>query len=325
MSRKKKIGLFGFGVVGKGFYELLKCAHVPVEIVAVCVREITAERQQHELYFTTDHHEILQNDDIDIVVELISDSVVARSIVDTALRSGKAVISANKKMIAESLEEVDLWHQFYPSPFLYEGAVGGGIPIIYNLNTTFRDQHVSKIKGILNGTSNYILTQMHERGWSFEDALRDAQAKGFAELNPALDVDGHDPSFKLAILGYHAFGEVLSLNGCYLESLRNVTAADIRKAKSTGRKIKSIATLERVGEHFICSVKPEFVAPSDLFYSVDNENNIIGVQTDISGWHYLIGKGAGAYPSGSAVLADLKKVLRGFRYQVARRSACIVG
>ncbi len=153
----KKIGLFGFGTVGQGFYETLRRNPDTGAVISkVCIRELTRERSAHELVFTTDPNEILDDPEIDIVVELIDDAVAAKAIVHEALQRGKAVISANKKMIGESLEEVDQWHRQYEGPFLYEAAVGGGIPIIHNINASFRDQEIRTIKGILNGSSNYI-------------------------------------------------------------------------------------------------------------------------------------------------------------------------
>ncbi len=319
MNEQKKIGLFGFGTVGQGFYEnLKKHTHLSAVIAKVCVRRIDLPRIGHELYFTDNPDELLLDPEIDIIIELIDDAVAAKQYVHTALREGKSVISANKKMIGESLKEIDEWHTRYDATFLYEAAVGGGIPIVHAVDGFFRDQEVLKIRGILNGSSNYILTQMQQNQWSFEQALIDAQAKGFAEQNPTLDISGVDASYKLSILAYHAFGEVPSLSSFSAESIENVTKELIKKAKTKGKKIKPIATIEIVDGKIVCTVKPQLVSPNDELFSVDFENNAISVETLISGKHTAAGKGAGSLPTGSAVIEDLKRLLSGYSYQVSK-------
>ncbi|WP_436517784.1 homoserine dehydrogenase [Ekhidna sp. To15] len=319
MNGYKKIGLFGFGTVGQGFYEnLKKHPHIPATIEKVCVKRIDLPRIGHELYFTDNPDELLLDPEIDIIVELIDDASAAKQFVFTALQNGKSVISANKKMIGESLKEIDRWHHEFEGALLYEAAVGGGIPIVHAVDGFFRDQEVRKIRGILNGSSNYILTQMQKHQWSFDKALRDAQAKGFAERNPTLDVSGVDASYKLSILAYHAFGEVFSMSSFTSESIEGVSKEAIKKAKTKGRKIKPVATIERTDNGIICSVKPEEVGPNDELYSIDYENNAISVDTLISGRHIAAGKGAGSLPTGSAVLEDLKRLLSGYSYQVSR-------
>lgn len=322
---KKKIGLFGFGTVGKGVYELLsKFSYLPVEIAKVCVKRLDLERVNHPLYFTDDAQELLQDEEIDIIIEVISNAEAAKEIVTQALESGKSVISANKKMIGSSIDLIDQLHEQFDHKLFYEAAVGGGIPIIRNLSDVFRTQRVTKVRGILNGSSNYILTQMERRNLSFEKALEEAQKKGFAEANPSLDVDGFDASYKLRILGYHAFGEVIDLKACNQESIRNVSVADINQAKKKKKKIKPIATLQRSGDRYECSIKPEWIGPTDFLYTVDEENNGISISTEISGDHVLVGKGAGAFPTGSAILTDLKQLLdRNVAFGSTKRSSLL--
>ena len=319
MTSIKKIGLFGFGTVGQGFYEVLKKhPHLPIQISKVCVKKLNIPKIDHELYFTTDQTELLDDPDIDIIVELIDDAVAAKQIVETALLHDKHVISANKKMIGESLEEVDRWHINFPSSFLYEAAVGGGIPIIHTMDSFYRNQKVNGICGILNGSSNYILTQMQKNEWEFEQALLDARRKGFAETNATLDTGGFDASYKLGILAYHAFGEIISMKNCELQSIEEVSVENLKKAEAQGKKIKPIARINHIGNEIYCSVKPEEINPDDALYNVDLENNAISVETSISGIHLSIGKGAGALPTGSAVLEDLKRVLNGYKYEVGK-------
>ncbi|MEO9870009.1 homoserine dehydrogenase [Ekhidna sp.] len=317
MKNHKKIGLFGFGTVGQGFTEALKKhPHLPVDIEKICVKRLDLPRINHELYFTDNPSEILDDSDIDIVIELIDDANAAKQFVESALINKKHVISANKKMIGESLDQVALWHTEHSTSFLYEAAVGGGIPIVHSVDGFLKNQEITKIRGILNGSSNYILTQMQQNKWTYEKALNDAQKKGFAESNPVLDVSGMDASNKLSILAYHAFGEVTSMKSCELKSIEEVTETDIKKAKHQGKKIKPIATIEKINGGIHCSVKPEKVGPQDYLFSVDFENNAISIDTLTSGQHIAIGKGAGALPTGSAVLEDLKRVLSGHRYAV---------
>ena len=320
MKTPKKIGLFGFGIVGKGFYEnLKKIPHLPAVISKVCVKRLDLPRIGHELYFTDNPDELINDPEIDIIIEVIDDADAAKDYIEKSLTAEKHVISANKKMIGESLEEVDLWHQEFNSSFLYEAAVAGGIPIVHSVDGFLRDQEIKKIRGILNGSSNYILTQMQLNNWTFEKALSDTQLKGFAERNPSLDVSGIDASYKLSILAYHAYGKVSSIKSFEIESIEAVTKEDIKRAKAKGKKIKLVATLEKRDHALICSVKPQSVGPNDELYSVDFENNAISIETLISGRHVFVGKGAGALPTGSAVLEDLKRLLSGFRYQVSKR------
>ncbi|GAB4243488.1 MAG: hypothetical protein Tsb0034_21360 [Ekhidna sp.] len=325
MIQPKKIGLFGFGTVGKGFYEnLKKHPHIPAIISKVCVRRIDLPRIGHELYFTDNPDELINDPEIDIIIEVIDDADSAKEYIEKALTAGKHVISANKKMIGESLEEVDLWHQEFDSSFLYEAAVGGGIPIVNAVDGFFRDQEVIKIRGILNGSSNYILTQMQQNNWSYDKALLDAQNKGFAERNPNLDVSGVDASYKLSILAYHAFGKVISMTSCELEAISELTPDMIKKASDVGKKIKQIATITKLNDQLFCSVKPKQVGPNDDLYSVDFENNAISIETAISGTHTFVGKGAGSLPTGSAVMEDLKRILSGYKYQVGQKRIAVL-
>lgn len=317
MNNTKKIGLFGFGTVGKGFYEILqKLPQIEAEVVKVCVKRLDLQRINHTLYFTDNQDELLDDPEIDLIIEVISDAKAAKEIVEKALKNGKSVISANKKMIGESLAEVNEWHQAYPGSFLYEAAVGGGIPIVHAMDSLFKEQGVTKIRGILNGSSNYILTQMQECNWSFEKALEEAQVNGFAEEDPSLDVDGFDASYKLGILGYHAFGEITALKSCELVSIRTISEEDIRAAKRKSQKIKPVATIEKIGNQYHCRVKPERISSSDALYNVDLENNAVSVHTNVSGVHTAIGKGAGSLPTGSAVIADLKRILSSQAYEI---------
>ena len=194
MKKKLKLGLFGFGCVGQGLYHVLHETHgVKAEIKKICVKNRNKTRPIPDHFFIYDRNEILNDPDIDIIVELIDDSRAAYEIVKTALEHGKAVVTANKKMLAEHLEEIYLLQQKYGKPVLYEGAVCGSIPILRNLEEYYDNDLISSIEGIFNGSTNYILTKVFDEKKSYEDALKQAQDLGFAESDPSLDVKGYDP------------------------------------------------------------------------------------------------------------------------------------
>ena len=316
MSNVKKIGLFGFGTVAKGFYQILcQQRDLQVRIEKVCIKRPNLDRNGYKLHFTDQAQEILEDDTIEIVIEVTDDATLAKEIVKRALERGKSAISANKRMIAESLHEVNQWHQAYDSPFLYEAAVGGGIPIIYTIDHSLKDYRITKIRAILNGSSNYILSQMHQQNYSFDQALDQAQQKGFAESDPRLDIEGWDASFKLAILAYHSFDEILLPDSFLRESIQNISPLDIQQAHQLGQKIKSIASVEKKKGKLHCHVKAEWLQSTDELYNVDNENNAISLETELSNTHTLIGKGAGSLPTGSAIFSDLKRILNGYKYR----------
>lgn len=317
MNHIKKIGLFGFGTVGKGFYEILKNhPDVSVSIEKVCIKRLDLERIGHELYFTDDANELLEDPNLDIIIEAIDDADIAKEIVHQALKSGKAVISANKKMIAESIKEVHDWHLNYEAPFLYEGAVAGAIPIINTIESYLKDCRISCIEGILNGSSNYILTKMQQENLPFEKALKDAQKKGFAESDPTLDVGGFDASYKLAILAYHAFGDTNSLRNCRRQNIAEVTPKDIEDAQKQGKKIKPIASISYENGQLTSIVGTQLVDASHGLFNVENEFNAVSLDTKLSGRHILVGKGAGDLATGSALFCDLRRVLDGYKYAV---------
>ena len=225
---KYKIGLFGFGCVGQGLYEALeKNDRVNAEIVKIGVKTPGKERPLPAELFAYDPGEILENDDIDLVVELIDDADKAFSIVKEALKRKKPVVSANKKMVAENLAELIALQKRYETPLLYEGAVCGSIPVIKTLEDYYALEQVKEIKGIFNGSTNYILTQVIEENKSYDEALHAAQVNGFAETDPTLDVEGYDPKYKLGIVLQHTFGIYVHPNDIFNQGIQNITKSDI--------------------------------------------------------------------------------------------------
>ena len=207
MKKKLKLGLFGFGCVGQGLYHVLHETHgVKAEIKKICVKNHNKPRPIDASFFTYDASEILNDPEIDVVVELIDDAKAAFEIVKKAVENGKHVVTANKKMLAEHLEEIYELQQKYDRSILYEGAVCGSIPILRNLEEYYDNDMITSIEGIFNGSTNYILTKVFEERKSYIEALKAAQDLGFAESDPALDVEGYDPKFKLTIAIAHTFG-----------------------------------------------------------------------------------------------------------------------
>ena len=211
MKRKQlNIGLFGFGCVGYGLYEVLEnTPTLKASIKKICVKNKAKQRPIPSDRFTFDRNDILNDEEINVVVELIDDADSAFEIVSAALRKGKAVVTANKKMIAEHLQELIALQRTYDVPLLYEASCCASIPILRNLEEYYDNELLDSVEGIVNGSTNYILTKMSEESQSYQNALSEAQAKGYAESNPLLDTGGFDAKYKLLIIAAHAFGGVL--------------------------------------------------------------------------------------------------------------------
>jgi len=316
MSRKLRIGVFGYGVVGHGLYDVLhQTKGLNAEVARICVKQRDKKRDLPMEFFTFDKNDILNDDSLDVVVELIDNADEAFEIVSTALRKGKAVVSASKKMIAEHLQELLDLQRRHNVPFLYEGSACGSIPIIRNLEEYYDNDLLNSLEGICNGTTNYILTKTSEENLSYEDALKQAQQLGFAESNPTLDVKGFDAKFKLVILTLHTFGLVVKPEQIFNFGIQNLSVADSTYAREKGYKIKLIAHTYRTDNKVVSYVVPKFIKNNDLFYDVRNEFNAVQVGAAFSDKQFFMGKGAGSYPTGSAVLSDLAALSYNYRYE----------
>src|SRR6478735_4262788 len=239
---KLNIGLFGYGCVGSGLYEVLKqTPGLNAEITKICVKHPEKKRNLPSYHFTYDKNELLNDPAINVIVELIDNADDAYEIVTTALRKGKAVVTANKKLLAEHFAELYLLQQEYGTPLLYEASVGGSIPIIRTLEEYYDNDTLSSIEGILNGTTNYILTKTGNEGKGYEEVLKEAQQLGFAESNPKLDVQAFDPKFKLTILLAHAFGLVVKPEEILNYGIHHLTERDVQYANEKGYKLKLVA------------------------------------------------------------------------------------
>jgi homoserine dehydrogenase len=316
MKKNLKLGLFGFGCVGQGLYHVLHETHgVKAEIKKICVKNKHKVRPIPEHFFTFDKAEILNDPEIDIVVELIDDARAAFEIVKTALEHGKAVVTANKKMLAEHLEEIYNLQQKHGKPVLYEGSVCGSIPILRNLEEYYDNDLISSIEGIFNGSTNYILTKVFDEKKSYAEALRQAQELGFAESDPSLDVKGFDPKYKLVIAIAHTFGVFVQPEEVINIGIDRISDVDLRFARENNYTIKLIARAFKHDGKVYGFVAPQFIENTNPLASVRNEFNAVQVRGAFAETQLFIGKGAGSYPTGSAVLSDISALSYGYAYE----------
>jgi homoserine dehydrogenase len=314
---KLNIGLFGFGVVGAGLYHAL--AHTPTlnaQISKICIKHPEKSRNAPAGLFTTDAALLLDDPGINVIIELIDDADAACRIVTTALKNRKAVVSANKKMIAAHLEELIALQQEYDVPFLYEAACCASIPIIRNLEEYYDNDLLRGLSGIVNGSTNYILSQVFGEGIGFDEALKKAQAKGFAESDPSLDVEGTDAVNKLSILLTHAYGIVVLPGGLVHTGIQNLTPYDAATAKEKGYEIKLVAQAGKLPNGDVAAfVLPQFVPKDNQLYSVRNEYNGVIIESSLADKQFFYGKGAGGYPTASAVLSDISALRYHYKYE----------
>jgi len=316
MSKKLKIGLFGFGVVGQGLHDIIKGQDLNLEIIKIAIKNPDKKRNLDARLFTTDHNELLDNPEINTIVELIDDAEVAFNIVKRALISGKHVVSANKKMIANNLAELVELQEKYGASLLYEGAVCGSIPIIRNLEEYYDNELLHGISGIFNGSSNYILSKIFNEGLDYNVALKQAQDLGFAETDPILDVGGYDPKFKLAIATAHAYGLFIDPDKILNVGIQHLSANDINYAREKNFKIKLVPTARKIStRQIITYVLPKFVKSDDFLFNVENEYNGVTVQAAFADKQFFFGKGAGGHPTGAAVLSDIAALRYGYKYE----------
>lgn len=315
MKKKLTIGLFGFGCVGTGLYEVLnKTELLQAQIKHIVIKDLSKKRSIDSSYFSNNADIILNDSEINVVVELINDSDAAYTIVKRALSLGKHVVSANKKLIAYHLDELIALAKENNVSFLYEASVGGSIPIIRNLEEYYNNDSLSSISGIVNGTTNYILTKTGE-GQSFDEALSTAQELGFAELDPTSDVDAFDAKYKLVLLLKHAFGYTADQSQIWNYGIRQLKTWDATYAREKGLKIKLLAFGTRINNQVVGFVAPHFIPVNHFAYNVENEFNAVVVEALFSDRQLFLGKGAGSYPTASAVLSDISALQFDYAYE----------
>lgn len=310
-----KIGLFGYGCVGQGFNKLLEDSpDINAKITKIVVKNKYKKRDLPEDKFYFQPSDILIDNDIDTVVELIDDADAAYDIVKSALKMGKHVVSANKKMIAHNLNELVKIAKENEVSFLYEASVCASIPIIRNLENYFKSDIIEGFQGICNGTTNYILSQT-SNGLTYEEALEEAQNLGFAESDPTLDVDGFDAKYKLGILLKHAFGTFIKPNKIFNCGIRHILPHHISFAEEYGCKIKLYSYAKKIDDKTIGFVAPFLVPKSHPNYNVENEFNAVNVNARFAHEQLFHGRGAGSVPTASAVLSDLLALQNGYHYK----------
>ena len=315
MSKKIKIGLFGFGTVGRGLWSLLR--EVPsanVSIEAICVRHLGKDRGV-DAEFTDSPDAIFNNPEINFIVELIDDADASFEIVTRALRAGLPVVTGNKKMLARHLPELIELQRETGTALLYDASACGSIPVIRNLEEYYDNDLLISVKGILNGSSNFILSKIFNEGMPHSEALELARREGFLESNPTLDLDGWDSLFKLIIIGVHAFGVYVAPERVFTYGITNMNDDDIRFAREKDRRIKLVAHVEKlVDNRLVMCVIPQLISRNKYIYSVEDEFNGVVIKGLFYDKQFMFGRGAGARPTSSAVLSDITACLYDYKY-----------
>src|SRR5882672_11274871 len=311
------IGLFGFGVVGEGLYKVLQqTPSLKASIKKVCIKNPGKKREAPASLFTTDRNELLFDPSINVIVEVINESEPAFDIVSKALKNGKDVVSASKKMIAEHLPELLGLQQKTGRSFLCEAAACASIPVIRNLEEYYDNDLLHSIKAIVNGSTNFILTKMFEEKLAFKEALLLAQQLGFAESNPKLDVEGYDAVNKWTFLLTHAYGIIEAPENILFNGIQNIQAGDAAVAKSKNQQIKLVAQAKKLQNGKVAAfVLPQFIQADDHLAFVKNEYNGVVIESGFADKQFFYGKGAGSFPTASAVLSDLSALRYQYKYE----------
>lgn len=317
MHQQLTIGLFGFGVVGEGLYKVLQqTPSLKAEIKKVCIKNPGKKRNAPESLFTTDKEELLGDPSINVIVEVIDDADAAFQIVSTALRNGKQVVSASKKMIAEHLPALLELQNTTGQSLLYEAAACASIPVIRNLEEYYDNDLLHSIKAIVNGSTNFILTKIFEEGLDFRQALLLAQQAGFAESNPKLDVEGYDAVNKWTFLLTHAYGITSGPNEILFNGIQNIHATDATVASGKKQEIKLVAQAQKLKNGKVAAfVLPQFIKQEDHLAFVKNEYNGVVIESGFADKQFFYGKGAGSFPTASAVLSDISALRYGYKYE----------
>lgn len=314
-----KVGLVGTGTVGGGCLDILRNHKeefkrhfgIDIELTRVCSRQPeVAESYGLSDIFTTDFHEVIEDPEVDLVIELIGGTTFAKEVVIGALRNGKSVVTANKALMASCGEEVMSLAEEKGVEIAFEASVGGAIPIIVPLKHSLIANRIDSIMGIVNGTTNYMLTRMDEDGMSYEDALKEAQERGFAEADPTADVDGLDAAAKIAILASIAFNSRVTMNQVFTEGIRRISPVDLAMAHEMGYAVKLLAHAYRSDEGIDVRVHPTMIPESHQLATVNGVFNAIYTVGDAAGENMFFGEGAGAGPAASAVMGDVLEVAR---------------
>ena len=313
------IGLFGFGTVGQGIYKVIgRAANAHAEIKRICVRNLSKPRtvEVPAGLLTDNENDILDDPSINLIVEVVDNAEASYRIVTSALKRGVPVVSGNKAMIARHLPELIELQRRYDTALLYDASSCGSIPVIRNLEEYYDNDLLLEVKGILNGSSNYILSRVFDHNEEYAAALERAQQLGFAESDPSFDIEGFDSLFKLIIITVHALGVYVSPEQIFTYGIATINSHDIRYAREKRMKIKLVAQVVKVSdERFTMFVMPEVASPSKYIYSVDDEYNGVVIRGECYDRQFMFGKGAGALPTASSILSDVMARRHGYRYE----------
>lgn len=332
MKPQINIGLIGFGTVGCGALKVLienkeeieRKVGSRLEVIKIADKDLTTERpvQFDKSILTSDISEVLDNPDIDIVIELIGGVHPAKEFILRALKNGKHVVTANKELIAKEGSDILAEATNNHLDFYFEGSVGGGIPIIRPLKTCLAANKILEVMGIVNGTTNYILTKMAGEGREFDDVLKEAQEAGYAEADPTADIEGYDAKYKIAILASIAFTSKVPVEDVYCEGITKITEYDIEYARELGYAIKLLAIAKRAGDKIEVRVHPTLIPLSHPLASVNDVYNGIYVKGDFVQDVMFYGRGAGSMPTGSAVAGDVIDIARNINFGSNGRIPC---
>jgi homoserine dehydrogenase len=315
-----RVALLGCGTVGSEVVRLLQTRRddlaarvgAPLELAGIAVRRLGKRRdlEVDESLLTTDAAGLVAREDVDLVVEVIGGIEPARSLLVSALQAGKGVVTANKALLAEDGATLHAAALAGGADLYYEASTAGAIPILRPLRESLTGDDVHRVMGIVNGTTNFILTRMHEQGMGFSEALDEATALGYAEADPTADVDGFDAAAKAAILAGLAFHTRVTAADVHREGITEVTAADVASAKAMGCVVKLLAIAERIGDGVSVRVHPAMIPDTHPLASVREAYNAVFVEAASAGQLMFYGRGAGGAPTASAVLGDLVAVAR---------------
>lgn len=312
-----KIAVMGYGTIGSGVVEVLKInrdkiakrAGEPVEVKYILdLRDFPGDPMEDKIVH--DYQTIVNDPEVGVVVETMGGVEPAYTFVRAMLEAGKQVATSNKNLVAAKGAELIKIARDHGVNFQFEASVGGGIPIIRPLNKCLTGDEIIEITGILNGTTNYMLTKMTEEGADFDDVLKDAQAKGYAEKDPTADIEGHDPCRKIAILTSLVCGKQVDFEDIHCEGITKITATDIQYAKAMNRSIKLLASSKLVGDTYSCMVAPFLLPATHPLCGVNGVFNGIFLKGNVLGDAMFYGSGAGKLPTASAVVADVVDMVK---------------
>lgn len=319
--KQVKVGVLGLGTVGAGTVnalqnnanEITRRTDAEIVVIAASARDLSRERDcdLSNIELTGNPADIVNNPDVDVVVELIGGETLAKELVLKAIANGKHVVTANKALIALHGNEVFAAAKEKGVVVAYEAAVAGGIPVIKAIREGLTANHIQRLAGIINGTTNFMLTEMLQNGRSYDDVLAEAQALGYAEADPTFDVGGIDAAHKLTIMASTAFGIPLQFERCYIEGIQGITTDDVRYADELGYKVKHLGISAITDKGVELRVHPTLVSKKHILANVDGVMNAVLVKGDRVGETVYYGAGAGAGPTASSVVADLVDVVRG--------------